>query len=134
MRKVAVATSLIAATAVITLFVTSGHNYLVGQAAKPANGFAAVPGERTGQDVFGPYDVVADWPKPLSDLPGHEKWTWGAVESVFAESPNRVFVIQRGEIPKLSRPEEVPYRSVGPSISFPVSQVPFRNASVGPVT
>jgi DNA-binding beta-propeller fold protein YncE len=28
----------------------------------------------------------------------------------------------------------VPYPSVGPSISFPVSQTPFRNASVGPVS
>jgi peptidylamidoglycolate lyase len=28
----------------------------------------------------------------------------------------------------------VPYPNIGPSISFPVSQTPFRNASVGPVT
>ena len=56
------------------------------------------------------------------------------MESVFAESPNRVFVLERGEIPNLKRPEEVPYPSVGPSISFPVAQVPWRNASVGPVT
>ena len=67
-------------------------------------------------------------------LPGHEKWTYGAVESIYAESPNRVFILERGEIPNLKRPEEVPYPSVGPSISFPVAQVPWRNASVGPVT
>jgi peptidylamidoglycolate lyase len=95
---------------------------------------AAVLDEKGGQDVTGPYEVVADWPKPLSQLPGHEKWTWSAVQSIFAESPERVFIFMRGEIPKLDRPREVPYPSVGPSISFPVSQTPFRNASVGPVT
>ena len=101
---------------------------------KLAYGTAALPGERVGQDVDGSYTVDPNWPKPISALPGHEKWTWGAVESVFAESPNRVFVLERGEIPNIKRPEEVPYPSVGPSLSFPVAQVPWRNASVGPVT
>jgi hypothetical protein len=96
--------------------------------------FAAVAGEKDGQDVTGPYEVVPDWPKPLSQLPGHERWTWGAVESVFAESPNRVFILRRGEIPNLTRPNEIAYPEVGPGLSFPVSQLPFRNASVGPVT
>ena len=95
---------------------------------------AAIAGEKNTQDVWGPYEVVPDWPKPLTSLPGHEKWTWGAVESVFAESPNRVFILERGEEPAMKRPEEVAYPKVGPSISFPVSQLPFRNASVGPVT
>jgi DNA-binding beta-propeller fold protein YncE len=95
---------------------------------------AAISGEKNTQDVWGPYEVVPDWPKPLTSLPGHDKWTWGAVESVFAESANRVFILERGEIPAMKRPEEVPYPKVGPSISFPVSQLPFRNASVGPVT
>ncbi len=94
-------------------------------------GIAAVAGERGGQDPTGPYEVVADWPKPLSQLPGHEKWTWGAMQGIFAESPNRVFILQRGELPKLDRPQEVPYPKVGPGISFPVAQTPFRNASVG---
>ena len=82
----------------------------------------------------GPYQVDPNWPKPITALPGHEKWTYGAVESVFAENPNRVFILERGEIPAMKRPEEIPYPSVGPSISFPVAQVPWRNASVGPVT
>jgi peptidylamidoglycolate lyase len=96
--------------------------------------FAAIPGQIGDQDQTGPYDVVEGWPKPLSQLPGHEDWTWGAVQGIFAESPDRVFLLMRGELPELERPEEVPYPSVGPSISFPVSQTPFRNASVGPVT
>ena len=101
---------------------------------KPGYGIAALAGQRVGQDVDGPYDVDPNWPKPITALPGHEKWTYGAVESVYAENPNRVFILERGEIPNLKRPEEVPYPSVGPSISFPVAQVPWRNASVGPVT
>ena len=102
-------------------------------ATPPAAGIAAVAGERGGQDQTGPYEVVADWPKPLSQLPGHEKWTWGAAQGIFAETPNRVFLLQRGELPAIDRPEEVPYPNVGPAISFPVTQTPFRNASVGPV-
>ena len=94
-------------------------------------GIAAIAGERGGQDPTGPYEVVADWPKPLSQLPGHEKWTWGAMQGVFAESPNRVFMLQRGELPLLERPKEVAYPTVAPSITFPVGQTPFRNASVG---
>lgn len=95
---------------------------------------AAIAGEKNTQDLWGPYEVAPDWPKPITTLPGHEKWTWGAVESIFAETPNRVFILERGEIPAMKRPDEVPYPQVGPSISFPVSQLPFRNASVGPVT
>ena len=101
---------------------------------KPNFSAAAIAGEKNTQDLWGPYEVVPDWPKPITALPGHQKWTWGAVESVFAETPNRVFILERGEIPAMKRPDEVPYPQVGPSISFPVSQLPFRNASVGPVT
>ena len=42
---------------------------------KLAYGTAALPGERVGQDVDGPYTVDPNWPKPISALPGHEKWT-----------------------------------------------------------
>lgn len=96
--------------------------------------FAAVPGLVGGQDQTGPYEAVAGWPKPLSQLAGHADWTWGAVQGIYAESPDRVFLLMRGELPDLARPEEVPYPDVGPSLSFPVSATPFRNASVGPIT
>src|ERR1700730_8633076 len=92
---------------------------------KPNFSAAAIAGEKNTQDVWGPYEVVPDWPKPLTSLPGHEKWTWGAVESVFAESANRVFILERGEIPAMKRPAEVPYPKVGPSISL---FVPFRSS------
>ena len=55
-----------------------------------ASRFPAVSGEKGGQDIFGPYDVVAGWPKDIATLPGNEKWTWGAGQGVFAESPDRV--------------------------------------------
>ena len=39
------------------------------QAAAPGfTSVAAVSGERGGQDPTGPYEVVPDWPKPLSQL------------------------------------------------------------------
>ena len=97
-------------------------------------GFAAVSGQKGGQDQTGPYEVVENWPKPLSQLKDHDNWTWGAVQGIFAESPNRVFLLQRGELPNLKRPQEVPIPEFGPSLSYPVSQTPFRNASVGPVS
>jgi sugar lactone lactonase YvrE len=131
--------ALVAVTAIVGIaigYLLAGGG-LRSEAEAPASveaGFAAAAGQKGGQDHTGPYDVVENWPKPLSQLPGHETWTWGAVQSIFAESPNRVFILMRGELPKLSRPEEVPYPNVGPSISFPVSQTPFRNASVGPVS
>ncbi len=117
---------------VLALLIAAGERTVHGQ-AKPGSGFAAVPGEKGGWDLTGPYDVVRDWPKPMSQLPGHEKWGWGAVEGIFAESPNRIFIVQRGELPVLQRPTPTPVPQFGPSLSFPVGQVPFRNASQGPV-
>ena len=39
--------------------------------------FAAVPAEKGGQDIFGGYDVVPNWPKPLSSLPGPREMDLG---------------------------------------------------------
>jgi NHL repeat len=112
------------------LFVAGTTLSLQGQ-AQPGAGFAAVPGEKGGWDITGPYDVVRDWPKPLSQLPGHENWTWGAGEAIFAESADRVFFIQMGELPRLQRPPVAAIPQIGPSLSFPVGEVPFRHASQG---
>ena len=81
--------------------------------------FAAVPGEKGGQDIFGAYEAVADWPKDLSTIKGHEGWTFGAGQSVFAESPNRIFVLQRGELPALGRPKTIDLPQLGPNLQFP---------------
>ena len=90
---------------------------------------AAVPTEKGGQDIFGPYEVVADWPKDLTTLPGHAGWTFGAGQSVFAESPDRVFVLQRGELPNVQRPEGRRLPDIGPSIAFPIGRLPWRDAT-----
>jgi hypothetical protein len=117
----------------ITIFIFGTKLLTVEGRATQQTSFAAVPGEKGGQDTYGPYEVVPNWPKPLSQLSGHEKWTWGAVTAVFAESPNRVFMLERGEIPALKRPVNTPIPQFGPGLSFPVNGEPFRNAGQGPV-
>ena len=118
--------------AVLSLIV----GFLIGNGTAPSKpaaaeaqpvpaGFAAVPGEKGGQDTFGAYKPVADWPKPLSQLPQHEKWTWGSTQGVFAESPNRVFILQRGELPDFPRPESRPVPEAGPNLMFPNQRPAF---------
>lgn len=62
-----------------------------------APALVAVAQEKGGEDLTGPYDVVQGWPK--LPLPGHENWVSGPTTAVVAESANRVFMIQRGELP-----------------------------------
>lgn len=61
---------------------------------------AALPGDKGGEDVAGPYQVDPDWPKPL----GHAGYTWGSMGGVFAETPDRIFLLMRGELPVPSEP------------------------------
>ena len=91
--------------------------------------FAAVPSEKGGQDIFGPYEVAADWPKDLPAIPGHEGWTFGAGQSVFAESPDRIFVLQRGELPNIQAPKPRKLSEMAPSIFFPIGRLPWRDAT-----
>jgi len=100
-------------------------------------GAVAADPDRSDEQVTGPYEVVKDWPKPLSTWPGHEGWTWGSTQGVFAENPNRIFIIQRGELPELkpqitARAVEVEDGGVsGPvRLSVPIAGLPRRNASV----
>jgi sugar lactone lactonase YvrE len=132
MRRTLIAFTAIA-LGILIGFLLGTKTLVVHGQAKSGSGFAAVPSDKGGWDLTGPYDVVRDWPKPMSQLPGHENWGWGAVEGVYAESPNRIFIVQRGELPVLKRPPQTPVPQFGPSLSFPVGQVPFRNASQGPV-
>src|SRR5215471_19032748 len=50
--------------------------------------------QKGGEDATGEYNVVAGWPGPFAK-PGYIQ---GAISGVFAESPNRIFVMNRGEI------------------------------------
>src|SRR5712691_13528707 len=85
----------------------------------PAAAAPAASQEKGGQEETGPYEVVADWPKPLPDGPDgvkHDGWTWGSVGAVFAETPDRIWIAQRGELPlpKDAKPW-TPYAMLTPS-------------------
>jgi hypothetical protein len=70
--------------------------------ASPQAAAAPATQEKGGQEEFGPYELVANWPQPLPDGPDgvkHEGWTWGSVGAVFAETPDRIWIAQRGELP-----------------------------------
>src|SRR6185503_11944087 len=87
MRKVAMTLLTFALGASFAVLFLNGRD-VEGQAqpAAAAGGFSAVPNAVGTQDVTGPYEVVKGWPKDISTLPGNQKWTYGAGESVFAES------------------------------------------------
>jgi peptidylamidoglycolate lyase len=53
------------------------------------------PFAKGGEPETGPYDVAEGWPQPL----GHAGYTWGSMGGIFAESPDRIFVLMRGELP-----------------------------------
>lgn len=132
MRRYAV----LLATALFSLLML----FLFGVRLAPAQGqpqssdMAGTVPDKGGQEQSGQYEVVRDWPKPLTSLPGHEKWTWGSPEGIFPQNPNRIYVVERGELPALTRMKNTPIPQFGPSLSFPVNQAPFRNASQGPVS
>ncbi len=70
------------------------------ESAPAAAGASSQP--KGGQEEFGPYEVVTSWPKPLpdgSDGVKHEGWTWGSVGAIYAETPQRIWVAMRGELP-----------------------------------
>ena len=75
--------------------------------------------ERGGQEEFGPYELVANWPQPLPDGPDgvkHEGWTWGSVGAVYAETPDRILIAQRGELPLPAGAKPwTPYALLNPS-------------------
>jgi hypothetical protein len=50
-------------------------------------------GQKGGGDETGQYEVVLGWPEHP-----REGWVSGPVTGIFAESPDRVFFIQRGEL------------------------------------
>jgi len=126
--------SLIITAAILVAFL---GGYVVSNRQAPLEGqgeegvdnpAAAVPGDIGSLDHTGPYNVVEGWPKDLSTLPGNEKWTFGAGQGVFAESPDRVLYIQRGQLPVLPGVKPVPLGNVAPSLQFPVMNL-LRNAT-----
>ena len=49
-------------------FVVASRMLTVQGQEKPGMGFAAIPGVVGGQDTFGGYEVVPNWPKNISTL------------------------------------------------------------------
>ncbi len=94
----------IAVALVSLVAATAGCNSQAGtQAAAAQTGAGAAPAmERGGQEEFGPYTVAENWPQPLTDSPDgvtHAGWTWGSMGSVYAETPDRIWIAMRGELP-----------------------------------
>ena len=116
-----------AAVALTVVFIVGNRLTSVqGQGQAAPTRVAAVPGEKGGQDMYGAYEVVVGWPKPLSSVPGVGQWTWGAGQGVFAETPNRVFVLERGMLPEIGRPKP---QKIAPSVEFPIGRLPWRDAT-----
>jgi peptidylamidoglycolate lyase len=55
--------------------------------------------QKGGGDEFGPYELVENWPQN----PCGEGYQQGSVGGIFAESPDRVLIFQRGCLPVLER-------------------------------
>jgi peptidylamidoglycolate lyase len=70
------------------------HRVLLGLVLITGLSLAAATPQKGGEDETGPYEVVPNWPQPFHE----EGWTWGSTAAVWAESPDRVFVFQRGEL------------------------------------
>src|SRR6202049_1636574 len=128
MRRVALAVIAIGVGCLMGFLLASKPATVLGQ-GKPVSR-AAVPGVGGGQDAFGPYDIAKNWPADVSTLPGNEQWTWGAGQGIYAENPDRVFLLFRGELPNIKRPPTKLLTDFGPSLSFPIGRLPWRDATV----
>jgi len=76
---------------------------------------AGMAQEKGGGDVTGPYELVPNWPQNPCGL-GYQV---GSAGGIFAESPNRVYIFQRGCLPELK----------DGTWGEPDSLIPSRNAS-----
>ena len=85
----------------ITLVASALSLFFGGSLAQAQKTQSASRSQVGGEDETGPYDVASGWPQPL----GHPGWTWGSQGGVFAETPNRIYIANRGELPI---PEKAP--------------------------
>jgi hypothetical protein len=62
---------------------------------------AAAQMQKGGQDLYGPYQVIENWLQPLPDAADHSHAgrTFGSQAAVYAETPDRIWIAQRGELP-----------------------------------
>lgn len=71
--------------------------------------------EKGGGDETGPYELVANWPQPVCGA----GYTWGSTAGIWAVSPDKVFIFQRGCLPELK----------GGAQNVSTAFIPERNAS-----
>lgn len=79
-----------------------------------AGGQTMAAGERWSYHNWptGPYQVNPSWPRPLpDDEHSHDGWTWGSFGDVYVESPDRIWVAMRGELPL--QPGMTPWMAYG---------------------
>src|ERR1700688_145609 len=126
MRRAALAILAIGIVCLIGFVIASNQTTVHGQGSMTS--IAAVPGQVGGQDTFGAYDVVKNWPADVSTLPGNEQWTWGAGQGIYAENPDRVFLLFRGELPNIKRPDAKLLPEFGSSMIYSMGHLPWRDA------
>jgi DNA-binding beta-propeller fold protein YncE len=85
----------------ITLLASGLSLFFGGSLAQAQKTQSASRSQVGGEDETGPYEVATGWTQPL----GHPGWTWGSQGGVFAETPNRIYIANRGELPI---PEKAP--------------------------
>ena len=70
-----------------------------------------------GQELFGHYHQPSPFPQPLpDDAHSHDGWTWGSMGAVFAESPDKIWLAMRGELPLPEGTDPwTPYALLNPS-------------------
>ena len=83
----------------------------------------------------GPYQVVDNWPKALpDDRHSHDGWTWGSFGGVYAESPDRIWIAMRGELPlPEGAPAWTPYAALDPFQGNATGNTDGLSASCEPV-
>ena len=75
------------------------------------------------------YEVVPNWPKPLTSLPGHEKLELPPPPRVRREPEPGVHPAAC-ELPNMTRPAMFSFPQLGPNIEFPNFRLPWRDATV----
>jgi 6-bladed beta-propeller len=86
-----------------TLVVTLATVFALGLHAAPAflQSRGGGHGVHGGEDETGPYELARNWPQPFA----RQGYVWGSQGGVLADTPDRIFLLNRGE---LKRPAEVP--------------------------
>lgn len=92
---------LLTAVALSAPLVVAGCASQEAPAEEPMGSEMAAPTQPIGgQELFGHYQIPEAFPNPLPDTDhSHDGWTWGSQAAVFAETPDKIWIVQRGELP-----------------------------------